>query len=227
MVEIIAEIGQNHNGDISLAKKLITVAKNNGADAVKFQVYDVNKVFTKKDNPWYEYNCKTELSKDNVLELAEECKKQNIEFIASAFDVERVGWLEEVDVKRHKIASRSINDKELINAMVKTNKPILVALGMWEGGEFPEIKSSAEIFYLYCVSKYPTLLEDLNFEEIDFNKYAGFSDHTIGIEAAKIAIERGANIIEKHFTLDKKMYGPDHQGSMTPDELRQLDFFRK
>ena len=227
MFEIIAEIGQNHNGDMELAKQMIKAAKESGADAVKFQVYAVNKVFTKENNPWYEYNCKTELSKDNVIELAQECKKQEIEFIASAFDVERVGWLEEVKVKRHKIASRSIKDKELIEAMIKTNKPIIVALGMWNEVEFPEILTDVSVFYLYCVSKYPTLIEDLNFDKIDFNKYAGFSDHTIGIEAAKIAIERGANIIEKHFTLDKNMYGPDHQGSMTPDELKQLNSFRK
>ena len=109
MIEIIAEIGQNHNGDISLAKEMIDVAKDDGADAVKFQVYDVNHIFTQEDNPWYEYNCITELSKKDVVALSEECKKQSIEFIASAFDPERVYWLEEINVKRHKIASRSIS----------------------------------------------------------------------------------------------------------------------
>lgn len=226
MIEIIAEIGQNHNGDMILAKELISAAKANGADAAKFQVYDVNKVFTKEGNPWYDYNCKTELSKDDVLELVEECTRLNIEFMASAFDIERVAWLEEVNVKRHKLASRSINDNELIQAMIATHKPILVSLGMWDGCGFPKIFQNAPAYYLYCVSKYPTSFEDLKFEEIDFNIYAGFSDHTIGLEAAKLAMSKGAKIVEKHFTLDKKMYGPDHEGSMIPEELGQLSLYR-
>ncbi len=226
-MEIIAEIGQNHNGDIKLALEMIHIVKENGADVAKFQLYDAVKLFPKEGNPWYEYNCKTELSRDQVYLLNEECKKVNIEFMASVFDIERIKWLEEIGIKRHKIASRSIRDKGLINAVCATGKPLLVSLGMWNEKEFPIIPSKSKIDFLYCIAKYPTSMEDLHFSDIDFKKYAGFSDHTIGVNAPVAAISRGANIIEKHFTLDKKMYGPDHEGSMTPEELKFIDQFRK
>lgn len=220
--EIIAEIGQNHNGDMDLAKRLIHVAKECGADVAKFQVYDARALFPKENNPWYEYNCTTELSRIQVHDLANECAKIGIEFMASVFDVERVQWLEDVGVKRYKIASRSIKDQPLINRLKETVKPILISLGMWDGTDFPDISSPGGVEFLYCVSKYPTLLSDLNFSKIDFNRYTGFSDHSIGITASLLALARGARIIEKHFTLDKDLYGPDHSGSMTPDELKAI-----
>lgn len=225
-MEIIAEIGQNHNGDMKLAFELIQAAKANGADVVKFQVFDVDKIFTKDGYEWYDYNCQTQLSRDQVLRLAQECRRCGIEFMASAFDAQRVAWLEEAVVKRHKIASRSIRDAEVLNAVIKTNKPIIASLGQWDEKDFPRIDSKAQVYFLYCVSKYPAQLEDLKLNSVDFTKYSGFSDHTIGITAAMAAFSRGADIIEKHFTLDKKMYGPDHSGSMTPQELSQLHEFR-
>jgi len=225
-MEIIAEIGQNHNGDMNLAIELIHAAKENGADTAKFQLYDARELFPKENNQWYEYNCKTGLSREQVNLLFEECEKVRIEFIASAFDVQRVAWLEEIGVIRHKIASRSISETSLIQAVVCTGKPILASLGMWEKEEFPVLGMSANVAFLYCISKYPTLLTDLNFKRVDFTKYAGFSDHTIGLTASMAAMSRGARIIEKHFTLDKTMYGPDHQGSMKPEELNELNRFR-
>jgi sialic acid synthase SpsE len=223
MIEIIAEIGQNFNGDIELAKELIRLAKINGADVAKFQVYDAKALFPKENNPWYDYNCKTELNKEHLKILMDECAKVGIEFMASAFDEERVEWLETLGVKRYKIASRSISDKVLIDKIISTKKPIIVSLGMWYGDEFPEIESEAKVDFLYCVSKYPTELEDLHFNNIDFkDKYNGFSDHTLGVAAPVVAMSRGAKIIEKHFTIDKDMYGPDHSGSMTPNELQEL-----
>jgi len=226
-MEIIAEIGQNHNGDLGLAFELIHAAKENGAETVKFQVYSAKELFAKEGNPWYDYNCKTEVSYDQLFLLSEECNKVGIEFMASAFDPKRVAWLEEYGVKRHKTASRSIGDKELLRALIKTNKPILCSLGMWDGKEFPVIEATPPVQFLYCIAKYPTPLSDLKFSEVDFNKYAGFSDHTVGIAASLTAFARGAQIIEKHFTLDKSMYGPDHSCSMTPKELKQLSDFRK
>lgn len=226
MTEIIAEIGQNHNGDMELARKLIQSAKDNGADVAKFQVFDADQVFGKKNNEWYEYNCKTQLSRENVLRLAEECRKAGIEFMASVFDAKRVEWLEEAGVKRYKIASRSIENKELMAAVVNTGKPVIISLGHWHKAGFPKIKSPAPVRFLYCVSKYPAELEDLKLGSVDFNKYAGFSDHTIGTMAALVALSRGAGILEKHFTLDKNMYGPDHSCSMMPEELRQIHDFR-
>jgi sialic acid synthase SpsE len=227
MFEIIAEIGQNHNGDMGLAKELIHAAKENGADAAKFQLYDAVALFPKKNNPWYDYNCQTELTRDQASELAEECQRVSIEFMSSVFDVERIDWLEEIGVSTHKIASRSIKDKPLIKALSITGKRMLVSLGMWNEKDFPDIQSTKPVEFLYCISKYPTPLEDLKLANIDFELYSGFSDHTIGIIAACTALARGARIIEKHFTLDTKAYGPDHSGSMTPDELAAIDKFRR
>lgn len=226
-IEIIAEIGQNHNGDMSLARELIHAAKEGGADVAKFQLYQAETLFPREGNEWFEYNCKTELGRDQVLELAAECDRIGIEFMASVFDIERISWLEEVGVKRYKIASRSIHESGLIEALCRTDKPLLASLGMWGEAEFPRIDTRGGVGFLYCVSKYPTPLEDLHLATIDFIRYAGFSDHTIGIHAAQIAMARGAGILEKHFTLDRQMYGPDHAGSMMPDDLAELAAFRQ
>jgi sialic acid synthase SpsE len=103
---------------------------------------------------------------------------------------------------------------------------MIVALGMWNDANFPKIEAPGGVDFLYCISKYPTALSDLHFDQVDFKRYAGFSDHTVGIEAPMIALARGASIIEKHFTLDKNMHGPDHSGSMTPSELTALNAFK-
>ena len=103
---------------------------------------------------------------------------------------------------------------------------MLVSLGMWQGEGFPEISAPGGVGFLYCISKYPTEFSDLHFGNVDFKRYAGFSDHTIGTDAAMIALSRGARVLEKHFTLDKAAYGPDHSGSMTPGELAALCRFR-
>lgn len=226
-MEIIAEIGQNHNGEMSLALELIHAAKENGADTVKFQLYDAQKLFSKKNNPWFNYNCKTQLSRDSVKRLAQECKRLDIEFFASIFDVQRVEWLEEVAVKRYKLASRSIHDNELINRLCLTSKPLLVSLGMWRKKKFPEFRTKAKVDFLYCILKYPTPLSEMQLGKVDFNIYSGLSDHSSGISAAIFALSRGAKIIEKHLTLDKNMYGPDHAASMIPSELKMLHNFRQ
>lgn len=225
-MEIIAEIGQNHNGDMGQAKELIQSAAENGADVAKFQLYDAKALFPKEGNPWYEYNCKTELSRDQLEELFEECQRVGIEFMTSVFDVERIDWTEALGVNRYKIASRSIKDDALIQAFIKTDKQIIASLGMWDGDAFPVINTKIGVQYLYCVSKYPTDLEDLHLSEVSFDRYAGFSDHSIGIVASIAACARGAGILEKHFTLDKTLYGPDHEGSMNPTELANISKFR-
>ena len=185
-MRIIAEIGQNHNGDMTLASELIKAAKRGGADVAKFQVYSAKDLFPKENNPWYEYNCKTELSFEKLKTLKELCDKENIEFMASVFDIERISWLEELKVSTYKIASRSINDESLILNVIKTKKPVLISLGMWNQKDLPSYKG--DIKYLYCISKYPTPLEDINFSEIDFDKYYGFSDHSVGNTASIIAL---------------------------------------
>ena len=224
--EIIAEIGQNHNGDVKLAIKMIRAAKKAGADVAKFQLFDARRLFSQQGNPWFEYNCKTQLSGDGARRLYDACRKYKIEFMASVFDSERIGWLEQMNVKRYKVASRSIHDKGLLHALCATGKPLLVSLGMWRGKNFPVLRTKAEISFLYCVSNYPAVLSDIKLGRVDFNRYAGFSDHTIGISASVCALARGARVVEKHFTLDKKMYGPDQSCSMTPVELKALSSFR-
>lgn len=220
--EIIAEIGQNHNGDMQMACDLIRAAKDCGADVAKFQLYDARALFAKENNPWFDYNCSTELSRAQIDVLANECAKVDIEFMASVFDTSRVDWLENVGVKRYKIASRSVREYSLIERLLATGKPLLVSLGMWGKKEFPVIKSRAPVEFLYCISKYPTPLNELKLSEVDFKSHSGFSDHSIGISGSLAAISLGARIIEKHFTLDKTLYGPDHAGSMTPEELTAL-----
>lgn len=224
---LIAEIGQNHNGEIALAKELIHAAKESGADVAKFQLFDARKLFPKEGNQWFDYNCSTELSFNSTLELSDLCKKIGIEFMASAFDIERVGWLEEIGVSKYKLASRSIADSTLINSIISTKKKIIVSLGYWNKPELPNFFPKDRTEFLFCVSKYPTEYTDLNFSEIDFKMYAGFSDHTVGTTAPLVAMSRGARIIEKHFTLDKNLYGPDHKGSMTPVELKMLSEYWK
>lgn len=225
-MEIIAEIGQNHNGDMALASSLIRMAKDNGADVAKFQVYDARKLFPREGNPWFDYNCRTELSREQVGFLAGECRKAGIEFMASVFDVDRIAWLEDVGVKRYKVASRSIRDEALIAALCETGKPLIASLGMWTDVRFPEIRHAKPVQFLYCVSKYPTDFGDLKFSKVDFRRYAGFSDHTLGISASLAALSRGAAILEKHLTADKSMHGPDHACSMTPAELGAIRDFK-
>jgi len=215
---IIAEIGHNFNGDIEEAKKLIWATKENGADIAKFQLYDICTIKKPGDTHYQELK-DSQLTKEQVIELAEECKRAGIEFMASAFDRERVGWLEEIGVKRHKIASRSIYDKDLIKAMEKTGKPLIASLGAWNKPYLPKIKNCQ---FLYCLTRRD--IEQFGVRDFpeNFDTLAGFSDHTIGIEYAKEAIKRGAKIIEKHFTFDKNLPGCDQSASMLPEELKIL-----
>lgn len=222
---LIAEIGQNHNGDMHLARELISAAKSCGADVAKFQVFEARSLFSRSGNPWFEYNLATELRRSQVEELAQCCADVGIEFMASAFDPVRVGWLEDVGVRAHKIASRSIHDDALIAAVAATGKDVIVSLGMWQGPQLPVLPIDAPVHFLHCISQYPTPLGAVKLADVDFTELAGFSDHTVGRTAAFVAIARGARIVEKHFTLDKTMYGPDHAGSADPADLRAIARF--
>jgi len=221
---LIAEVGHNHNGDMSIAKELIRCAKNSGADVVKFQLYDIDKIVP-LDHEWYWDLQRGQVSWSQWLEIVDECNRLGIEFMASAFDVERVGWCEEVGMKRYKVASRSIYNEELLEAIVQTGKDVLISLGKVNGRGIPKLPPTTKVGYLYCIAKYPVALAELKLGKVDWNKYAGFSDHTMGIEAAMVAISRGADIIEKHFTLSRAMDGCDHAGSMEPDDLAKLYHF--
>jgi sialic acid synthase SpsE len=224
---IIAEIGINHNGSLHVAHELIRQARIAGADIAKFQFYDPHKIFGPQGsfpNPEALAQALTvQFGFDEARQLKAWCEQEGIEFMASVFDLERFAWMESLGVRRHKIASRAAQDRELCDRMLASGQPTFVSLGFWSGpaGTVPYSQSNAH--YLYCVPKYPCPYEDValprSFAE---TVYEGFSDHTIGIEAALVAVGRGARIVEKHFTLNKGLPGPDHVCSATPDELAEL-----
>ncbi len=215
MAEIIAEVGQNYNGNIQLALKLIKLACTHGADVVKFQLYDEN-LTCAVTKP---------LKKSELKEIKQYCDELGIEFLVSVFSPYLVDWTEEVGVDRYKIASRSIYDFDLVKTIFNTNKPVIASLGKC-GSTLPKNFPRGNVKFLYCIMEYPTVLNHImlpNFGEF----YHGFSDHSIGLTAAITSIVMGASIVEKHFTLDKSMDGPDHVCSMVPEELKQIVIFNK
>jgi N,N'-diacetyllegionaminate synthase len=212
---VCAEIGHNHMGYMRHAKLLIEEAKSCGADVAKFQAYNADKIKKPWESRYFELKF-SEHTFEEFKELKEHCDKVGIEFMASAFDLEHLEWLEKLGVKRHKLASRSIYDTELIKAMEKTGKPIIASLGKIDQRGIPKIKNCQ---YLYCVSEYPAYISGLP----EFGKtYQGFSDHTIGTYWCREAVKRGATIIEKHFTLSKDLPGHDQKGSADPTDLKDL-----
>jgi sialic acid synthase SpsE len=222
---IIAEIGINHNGSIHLAHELIRQAKIAGADIAKFQFYDPDKIF----GPEGSFPNALALAQaltvqfgfDDARQLQTWCDQEGIEFMASVFDLERFGWMQSLGVRRHKIASRAAQDRELCDRILATGLETFVSLGFWTGEGVPYAQPNAR--YMHCVPKYPCPYEDLNLpRSFDGSRYQGFSDHTIGIEASLVAVGRGAGIIEKHFTLNKGLAGPDHICSATPEEMAEL-----
>lgn len=217
---IISEIGHNGNGNMRLNKLMIEESKACGADVAKFQLYDTDRIKKVWQSRYMELKM-AELTWEDLVELKKHCDKVGIEFMASAFDAERVGWLNKVGVVRHKIASRSIHDKELIKAMEASKKPIIASLGAWKEVMPPKI-SNAE--FLFCVSEYPTYITEKQFPT-EFSKemtHQGFSDHSLGTYWAREALKRGATIIEKHFTLSKELPGFNQKGSAEPWELKDL-----
>lgn len=218
-VTIIAELGHNHMGNMRLAKLMIEEAKKCKADVAKFQVYDTDKI----KKPWqsrYSELKFSEFTKEEFKELKEHCDKVGIEFAASAFDPEKVEWLEEIGVKFHKLASRSIRDTELIKAMEKTGKPIIASLGDWSDPHPPKIANAQ---FLYCVAEYPAKITSNMFPYFFSGEpYVGFSDHSEGMDWAKEAVRKGATIIEKHFTLDRRLPGHDQEGSCDPTDLKDF-----
>jgi len=222
---IIAEIGINHNGSIDLAHELIRQAKISGADIAKFQFYDPYKIFgpdgSFPDAGALAQALTVQFGFDQAKQLKAWCDQEQIEFMASVFDLERFGWTEALGVTRHKIASRAAQDTELCTRILATGDETFVSLGFWRGDGVPYDAPNAR--YLYCVPRYPCPYEDLALpRSFGESIYDGFSDHTIGIEAALVAVGRGARIVEKHFTLNKGLPGPDHICSATPDELAEL-----
>src|SRR3989338_2818507 len=241
---LIAEAGVNNNGSLELARKLVDVAKEANADVIKFQTFKTENLVAettsmapyqkenlKKNQTQFEMLKKLELSESDFRTLFEYCKKKGIIALSTPFDLESVDLLERLNVPAYKIASGEITNTPLIEKIAKTNKPIILSTGAANYAEINDVvsiasNSSGGLAILHCVTDYPTKFEDLNLNvmktiEKMFGLPVGFSDHTEGLEASLAAAALEARIIEKHFTLDKNMEGPDHKASLNPDELKQ------
>jgi len=228
-IEVICECGINHNGDMDLARAMIAIAANAGADVAKFQVYDPETLLDSEHpqiKPWWDVIIATKLTPEDVAMLKAECDRHRIKFMASVFDVERIAWTEAVGMARYKIASRSLYDEALAEAIKATGKPVLRSWGSFDGRRAPDV--GWDVTELYCIAEYPAPLEHIDVNQLHkfarggYPPYKGFSDHTIGLSAAAVAMAYGAQVIEKHFTLDRNLPGPDQACSILPDELRTL-----
>ena len=245
-VLIIAEAGVNHNGDINLAKKLIEQAAKAGADVVKFKTFKANSCVsvsakkakyqletTAKEESQLEMIQKLELSYESHFELMKHCKKHGIAFLSTPFDLESVEFLRGLDLPYFKIPSGEITNLPYLKAVAKCKKRVLLSTGMANLGEIEAAltilrkNGTRNITLLHCNTEYPTPFEDVNLNALKTLKEAfklevGYSDHTEGIVASLGAVALGAVVIEKHFTLDKTMEGPDHRASLEFEELRAL-----
>ncbi len=241
---LIAEIGVNHNGDIELAKNMISAAKDSGADAVKFQTFKAE-ILASQSTPKVKYQIdntgsveshfqmlqKLELSYENHFSLKAYCDSLNIEFISTPYDINSAIFLnDDLDVRCFKTASADIVDIPLQEYIASTGKNAIVSVGMASLGEIEKVceiynkNKNKNLSLLHCVSNYPCSDKSLNLKVIktlqnSFGVTVGYSDHCIGETGAIISIAFGAKIIEKHFTLDKNLPGPDHPASCTPDEF--------
>lgn len=241
---IIAEAGVNHNGSVKLAKKLVDAAKEAGADAVKFQTFKTKNLVTKNakkaeyqiknsgEESQYEMIKKLELSDDEFWEIAKYTGVKGIIFLSSPFDTESVDLLDKIDVPVFKVASGEITNFPLLKHIAQKQKPVILSTGMSTIGEVEEAlnlieKYNDDIILMHCLTNYPAKKEDANLNVIKTLEYAfkrpvGFSDHTSGIEMSVAAVALGSCIIEKHFTIDKNLPGPDHKASLEPQELSEM-----
>lgn len=245
-VFIIAEAGDNHNGDFALALKLVDVAVESGADCVKFQTFVTEEVISKKaekadyqkestgiNESQYEMVKKLELSFEQFKEIDSYCKKKGIIFLSTAFDLRSIEFLNTLDMPFWKIPSGEITNLPYLMKIAQINKDVVLSTGMSTIEEIREAvdvltnNGAGKITLLHCNTEYPTPMEDVNLKAMAslqklFNLDVGYSDHTLGIEVPVAAVALGAKIIEKHFTLDRNMEGPDHQASLEPHELKDM-----
>lgn len=243
---IIAEAGVNHNGSLEIAKKLVDEAKKAGVDCIKFQTFiaknltskvarkaEYQKKQTDTDENQLDMLKKLELSFDDFIELNEYCKKKDIEFISTAFDFESIEFLEGLDMKVWKISSGDITNLPYLIRVAKLNESVILSTGMSNMEEISSAISvlknngAEDITLLHCTTEYPAPFNDVNLRAMNtmkeaFNVQVGYSDHTTGIEIPIAAVALGATVIEKHFTLDRSMKGPDHKASLEPDELKNM-----
>lgn len=246
-VFIIAEAGVNHNGKMELAYKLVDAAKEAGVDAVKFQIFKSEKLISKstKMADYQKENLKEnisqldmvkklELSYEDFIKINEYCKEKGIMFMATPFDNDSLDFLvDTLKVDVLKIGSGDLNNYPFLEKVALKNKEIILSTGMSnlsdiEGAlDFISQYTDKEVKVLHCTTNYPCPMDEVNLKAMNtikdaFQVAVGYSDHTLGIEVPIAAVALGAEIIEKHFTLDKTMEGPDHVASLEPDELKEM-----
>lgn len=245
-VFIIAEAGDNHNGNFDLALQLVDQAVAAGADCVKFQTFVTENVISKfaekadyqKENTGaeesqYEMVKKLELSFDQFREIQSYCEKKGILFLSTPFDLDSIDFLDEIKIPFWKIPSGEITNLPYLEKIAKTGRDIILSTGMSTMEEIGKAISilkengAGKITLLHCNTEYPTPFVDVNLKAMKamsekFGLPVGYSDHTVGIEVPIAATAMGAAVIEKHFTLDKNMEGPDHKASLEPAELKQM-----
>jgi N,N'-diacetyllegionaminate synthase len=246
---IIAEAGVNHNGDFDLAKKLIDVAALSGADIVKFQTFKAEKIASMsaqranyqvknlKDNDVNQFNMlkKLEMPYDWHFKLKEYASIQNIQFLSTPFDEESIDFLNQLDIPFFKVPSGEITNLPYLIKIATTEKPLIISTGMAEIKEIQDAINVLELngvprenmTILHCNTEYPTPYQDVNLLAMldiksQFGVQVGYSDHTLGIEVPIAAVALGATVIEKHFTLDRSLPGPDHAASLEPIELNNM-----
>lgn len=248
-VLIIAEAGVNHNGDIDTAKKLINAAAEAGVDYVKFQTFNSEKLVSKNAQKAIYQKATTgdqretqlqmlqklELSKEMHYVLISHCKSRNIKFLSTAFDLESMDFLNELGMSPFKVPSGELTNLPYLRKIGSFGKPIILSTGMANMEEIhAAVTALAEaglkrkdLTILHCSTEYPTPMENVNLKAMlsiadELDVAVGYSDHTLGIEVPIAAVALGASIIEKHFTLDKMMEGPDHKASLEPLELKKM-----
>ncbi|MFA6253153.1 MAG: N-acetylneuraminate synthase family protein [Patescibacteria group bacterium] len=239
---IIAEAGINHNGDFATAKKLIIEAKKCGADAIKFQSFKADELIIEKaqkakhvkgEKSFFDMLKSWELTANDYVKLAAIAKKEGIIFFASVFGRQSLALMKKVGAPLFKIASCDLNNHFLLKEVAKTKKPVIISTGMGSAEEIKQAikilaKGTRELGILHCISLYPPQAEELNLQRISilkkmFPKHViGYSDHTLDIFTSSATILLGAKIIEKHFTLDKHMPGPDQPSSADPKEFKKM-----
>lgn len=244
-VYIIAEAGVNHNGSFDLACKLIDAAKEAGVDCIKFQTFKSENLVSRTaqkaeyqkettgDSSQRDMLKKLELSFSDFSRLKAYCEKKEICFLSTPFDFDSIDFLNSIDMPFWKIPSGEVTNLPYLLALAKTGKPVVMSTGMCTLQEIQDAidvlneNGIKEIKLLHCNTEYPTPFEDVNLKAMEtmhneFHLEVGYSDHTKGIEVPVAAVALGATIIEKHFTLDRNMEGPDHKASLEPQELAEM-----
>ena len=244
-VYIIAEAGVNHNGDINLAYQLVDAAKAAGVDCIKFQTFKSENLVSHTaqkaeyqkaatgDSSQQDMLKQLELSFGEFVSLKEYCDRKGIFFLSTPFDFESIEFLNSIEMPFWKIPSGEVTNYPYLVALAKTGKPVVMSTGMCEMQEIEDAiavlreNGASDIKLLHCNTEYPTPYEDVNLRAMKtlrdaFGVEVGYSDHTKGIEVPIAAVAMGAAVIEKHFTLDRNMEGPDHKASLEPQELKQM-----